>query len=44
MITGYEAQFVPAMRLALAEAAGAAPGVSGPGPECPDRATSRSGR
>lgn len=41
MITGYEAQFVPAMRLALAEAAGAAPGVSGgsgAGPESPDRA------
>ena len=44
MITGYEAQFVPAMRLALAEAAGAAPGVSGDpgdpgaGPESPDRA------
>jgi len=29
MITGYEAQFVPAMRLALAEAAGAAAGDSG---------------
>ena len=41
MITGYEAQFVPAMRLALAEAAGAAPetrSLRRAGPESPDRA------